>query len=90
MLAGAGTDAIAARLLVLRQARRGRLISRYVLGRRVGPGKPPLPLLFLPKLFLQFLLPLLISVIALGQGACSLEVTWQPLFRWRRFAQRLR
>jgi hypothetical protein len=43
------------------------LIDLSFFGARFGPIEPALPLLFLLALFVQFLLPLLESVIALGQ-----------------------
>jgi hypothetical protein len=54
------------------------LFDRHILGRGLGPLLSALPLLFLLPLLVQFLLPFLEAVIALGHGGRSLEVTAEP------------
>jgi hypothetical protein len=54
------------------------LFSRYIFGRRLGPLLFALPLLFLLSLLIQFLLPFLEAVIALGHGGRSLKMTAEP------------
>ena len=54
------------------------LFSRDIFGRRLRPLLPALPLLFLLPLLVQFLLPFLEAVIALGHGGRSLKVTAEP------------
>jgi hypothetical protein len=54
------------------------LFYRQILDRGVGPLLSALPLLFLLPLLVQFLLPFLEAVIALGHGGRSLKVTAEP------------
>ena len=50
----------------------------HILGRSLGPLLSALSLLFLLALLVQFLLPFLEAVIALGHGGRSLKVTAEP------------
>jgi hypothetical protein len=54
------------------------LFDRHILGRGIGPLLSALPLLFLLPLLVQFLLPFLEAVIALGHQGASLKVTAEP------------
>ena len=54
------------------------LFNCYILGRSLCPLLFALTLLFLLPLLVQFLLPFLEAVIALGHGGRSLEVTAEP------------
>jgi hypothetical protein len=56
----------------------GGLFDSHILGRGIRPLVSALPLLFLLPLLVQFLLPLLEAVIALGHWGRSLEVTAEP------------
>jgi hypothetical protein len=54
------------------------LFDRHILGRNIGPLLSALPLLLLLPLLVQFLLPFLEAVIALGHRGRSLKVTAEP------------
>jgi hypothetical protein len=54
------------------------LFTCHILGRSLGPLLSALPLLFLLPLLVQFLLPFLEAVIALGHGGRSLKMTAEP------------
>ena len=54
------------------------LFNCCILGGSLGPLLFALPLLFLLSLLVQFLLPFLEAVIALGHGGRSLKMTAEP------------
>ena len=54
------------------------LFDRHIFGRGLGPVLFALPLLILLPLLVQFLLPFLEAVIALGHGGRSLKMTAEP------------